>query len=118
LEAFHLSFQLHRYLERFPDICQKKFGRTYDFAALEKRFAYVRRGRRELVTKDVLALFDPNETPFAKYWGTPNEKDVDQALRRDILLGKRKRRLQNVTIKIDPLYLVSVILMPATVPVA
>jgi hypothetical protein len=44
--------------ERFPDICQKKFGRTYDFAALEKRFAYVRRGRRELVTKDVLALFD------------------------------------------------------------
>jgi hypothetical protein len=40
------------------------------------------------------------------------EKDVpmslDQALRRDILLGKRKRRLQNVTIKIDPLYLVSV----------
>jgi hypothetical protein len=40
------------------------------------------------------------------------EKDVplslDQALRRDILLGKRKRRLRNVTIKIDPLYLISV----------
>jgi hypothetical protein len=82
MEALPLSFELHKYLERFPDICQKKFGRTYDFTALEKRFAYVRRGRRELVTKDVLALFDPNETPFAKYWGTPNEKDVDQALRR------------------------------------
>jgi hypothetical protein len=40
------------------------------------------------------------------------EKDVplslDQALRRDILLGKRRRRLRNVTIKIDPLYLISV----------
>jgi hypothetical protein len=33
---------------------------------------------------------------------------LDQALRRDILLGKRKRRLRNVTIKIDPLYLISV----------
>lgn len=40
------------------------------------------------------------------------EKDIpislDQSLRRDILSGKRKRRLRNVTIKMDPLYLVSV----------
>lgn len=40
------------------------------------------------------------------------EKDVpvslEQSLQRDILSGKRKRRLRNVTIKIDPLYLVSV----------
>ncbi len=33
---------------------------------------------------------------------------LDDALRRDIVSGKRKRRLRNVTIKIDPLYLVSI----------
>ncbi|MBI5099017.1 MAG: hypothetical protein HZB30_07225 [Nitrospirae bacterium] len=40
------------------------------------------------------------------------EEDVaislDEALRRDIVKGKRKRKLRNVTIKIDPLYLVSI----------
>ena len=30
------------------------------------------------------------------------------ALRKDILSGKRKRKLQNVSIKLDPLYLVSI----------
>ncbi len=33
---------------------------------------------------------------------------LDDALRRDIASGKRKRKLRNVTIKIDPLYLVSI----------
>ncbi len=33
---------------------------------------------------------------------------LDQSLRRDIISGKRKRRLRNVTFKMDPLYLVSV----------
>ncbi len=33
---------------------------------------------------------------------------LDEALRRDIVTGKRKRKLRNVTIKIDPLYLVSI----------
>lgn len=32
------------------------------------------------MTKDVLALFDPDVTPFARYWGMPNEKAVDVAL--------------------------------------
>jgi len=40
------------------------------------------------------------------------EEDVaislDEALMRDIVSGKRKRKLRNVTIKIDPLYLVSI----------
>src|SRR3990172_2743339 len=40
------------------------------------------------------------------------EEDVaislDEALRRDIVTGKRRRKLQNVTIKIDPLYLISI----------
>jgi predicted DNA binding CopG/RHH family protein len=40
------------------------------------------------------------------------EEDVDigleDALREDILSGKRRRRLQNVSIKLDPLYLQSI----------
>jgi predicted DNA binding CopG/RHH family protein len=33
---------------------------------------------------------------------------LDEALRRDIATGKRGRKLQNVTIKIDPLCLISI----------
>jgi predicted DNA binding CopG/RHH family protein len=33
---------------------------------------------------------------------------LEDALREDILSGKRKRKLQNITIKLDPLYLVSI----------
>jgi len=33
---------------------------------------------------------------------------LDEGLRRDILTGKRRRKLQNVTIKLDPLYLISI----------
>lgn len=33
---------------------------------------------------------------------------LDDALRKDIISGKRKRTLRNVSIKIDPLYLVSI----------
>ncbi|MCL5023677.1 MAG: BrnA antitoxin family protein [Nitrospirae bacterium] len=40
------------------------------------------------------------------------EEDVaislDEALARDIIKGKRRRKLQNVTIKLDPLYLISI----------
>jgi len=33
---------------------------------------------------------------------------LDDALRQDILSGKRKRKLRNITIKLDPLYLLSI----------
>jgi hypothetical protein len=33
---------------------------------------------------------------------------LDDALKQDILSGKRRRKLRNITIKIDPLYLVSI----------
>lgn len=33
---------------------------------------------------------------------------LNEALRRDIVMGKRRRTLQNVTIKLDPLYLISI----------
>ena len=33
---------------------------------------------------------------------------LDEALESDIVMGKRKRKLRNVSIKIDPLYLISI----------
>lgn len=33
---------------------------------------------------------------------------LDEALKKDIISGRRKRRLRNISIKIDPLYLQSV----------
>jgi hypothetical protein len=33
---------------------------------------------------------------------------LDDALKQDILSGKRKRKLRNITIKLDPLYLLSI----------
>jgi hypothetical protein len=33
---------------------------------------------------------------------------LEDALKEDILAGKRKRNLKNITIKIDPLYLLSI----------
>ncbi len=33
---------------------------------------------------------------------------LDEALAKDIATGKRRRKLQNVTIKFDPLYLISI----------
>jgi predicted DNA binding CopG/RHH family protein len=33
---------------------------------------------------------------------------LDEALAKDIVAGRRRRKLQNVTIKLDPLYLISI----------
>jgi len=33
---------------------------------------------------------------------------LNDALRQDILSGKRRRKLRNITIKLDPIYLVSI----------
>ncbi len=33
---------------------------------------------------------------------------INESLRQDILSGKRRRKLRNITIKLDPLYLVSI----------
>ena len=33
---------------------------------------------------------------------------LDEALKQDIISGKRKRKLRNITIKLDPLYLLSI----------
>ena len=56
------GFDLRSYLDRFPEVCKKKFGRTYSFQSLEKKFEQLRSGKRWLVAKDVLNIFDPAQT--------------------------------------------------------
>lgn len=77
-----MSLDLNRYLERFAEVCQSKFGQTYDFTSLEKTFAYLRREDQWLVAKHVEKIFDPRNTPFARYWPQPNLNELDQTLRR------------------------------------
>jgi hypothetical protein len=75
------GFDLKSYLERFPEVYKRRFGRAYSFPSLEKKFEQLRTGKRWLVAKDVLNIFDPAQTPFAHYWPRPIEKELDQALK-------------------------------------
>jgi hypothetical protein len=76
------GFDLKSYLDRFPEVCKQKFGRTYSFRALEKKFEPLCTGNRWLAAKDVLNIFDPTATPFGRYWPKPNEKELDQVLKK------------------------------------
>jgi CRISPR/Cas system-associated endonuclease Cas1 len=49
----------------------------------------LRVGDRWLVAKDVIHLFDPNETPLAQYWGQPNTKEIDRVLAKSKILNPR-----------------------------
>jgi len=75
------GFDLKSYLARFAEVCRKKFGRAYSFATIEKEFGSLRTGGRTLKARDVLKLFDANDTPFRRYWPKPDEKELDRALR-------------------------------------
>jgi len=75
------GFDLRSHLDRFPEVCKRKFGRTYSFHSLEKKFEQIRSGKRWLVAKDVLNIFDPAQTAFGRYWPKPVEKELDRALR-------------------------------------
>ncbi len=76
------GFDLKFYLDRFPEVCKQKFGRTYSFRALEKKFEPLCTGNRWLAAKDVLNIFDPTATAFGRYWPKPNEKELDQILKK------------------------------------
>lgn len=79
-------FDLKSYFERFPEVCRRKFGRTYNFRTLEKKFEPLQAGKRWLVAKDVLNIFDPNQTPFERYWTRPNQRELDRVLRNQRLV--------------------------------
>jgi hypothetical protein len=76
-----LAFELQRYLELFPKLCQERYGRVYSFRQVEKRFEKLREGRRWLVAKDVLDLFDPQVSPFHRAWPAPAGKLLDSHLK-------------------------------------
>lgn len=83
-------FSLQPYLERFPEVCKLKFGRTYDFKKLEREFVHLGRGDRWLTATDISKLFDPDLTPFERYWPRPAEKSLDELLkRRRVKIGPR-----------------------------
>jgi hypothetical protein len=75
-----LAFQLAPYLHNWDEICRKKFGRSYEFAPLEDYFREHATGKRHLTAKDVGKLFNPENTPFAKYWPRPHGKALDEIL--------------------------------------
>ena len=75
-----MPFQLASYVTRFDEILRKKFGRSYDFAALEAYFREHATGKRHLTAKDVGKLFNVENTPFAKYWPRPHTKALDEVL--------------------------------------
>jgi hypothetical protein len=78
-----MRFDLNDYVQRFPLVCKEKFGRTYDFAAIEKRFASHRDGKHILSAKDVVYLFDPAVSPFGNYWPHPPKKVLEETLSRE-----------------------------------
>ncbi len=87
-----VGFPLAHYRDQFPRVCREKFGRCYNFARLEKRLEPLRTGQRWLVARDVLTLFDPENTPLARYWTIPPEKDLDRALKQRLYLGPLERQ--------------------------
>jgi hypothetical protein len=66
--------------KQFDLICKQKFGCTYDLAALEAYFREHASGNRHLTAKDVSKVFNPENTPYAKYWPRPHMKTLEEAL--------------------------------------
>jgi hypothetical protein len=79
------DFDLKVYLALFPTVCKRKFNRSYNLAKLEKELEQVRTGGRQLTARDVMKIFDPERTPYARYWPKPNEKELNRALTREPL---------------------------------
>jgi hypothetical protein len=71
-----VPFQLQAYLELFPQICQTKFSRRFDFARIESDFRFLARGERDLQPRDILKVFEERATPFGRYWNHPPEKEL------------------------------------------
>jgi len=93
-------FDLKAYLDYFPEVCKRKFGRVYSFHALEKKFEPLCTGNRWLAAKDVMNIFDPAATPFARYWPRPNEAELDAVLKKArLVLGPAPADLRELVRK-------------------
>ncbi len=71
------SFDLRSYLGRFPEVCERKFLRRFDFAKLENEFEPLRTGVLGLTGRDVEKIFEKDRTPFARYWQPPETKVLE-----------------------------------------
>ena len=80
-----MALDLQSYFVLFDDVCRVKFGQTYRFEKLEKSFAYLRRDTQWLTASHIEKLFDPANTPFARYWPRPDLKALDKTLRAERL---------------------------------
>jgi len=80
-----MSFDLKSYLDRFDEVSKLKYGRAYNFSAIEKKLAQLREGKRWLVARDVTSLFQSDSTPHGRYWKPSSERDLDAALRKQRL---------------------------------
>lgn len=74
------GLNLRSYLDRFPEVCEQKFSRRYDFAKVEKEFEQVRRGGSRLMARDVAKIFDQTRTPFSRYWPQPEARTLEKKL--------------------------------------
>jgi len=60
--------------------------------------------KKRRVERDWAVYYD-NTNPLNEITDDAVDFNLDNQLREDILSGKRKRRLRNVTIRIDPLHI-------------
>ncbi len=58
--------------------------------------------------KDWIAYYDEKKDALGEISEDPVDLSLDEGLRRDIESGKRRRKLKNITIKIDPLQIMAI----------
>ena len=64
-------------------------------------------GRQKKKERDWVAYYEETDI-LGEIEEEPVDLVLDDSLRREILSGKRKRKLKNVTIKIDPLQIMAI----------
>ena len=80
------GFDLTYYLDRFPEVCRQKFGRTYSFRALEKKFEPAVHGQSMAGGEGCAEHFRSRGHAVPRYWPRPNEKELDQILKKSRLV--------------------------------
>jgi hypothetical protein len=77
------GFDLQSYRDRFSEASRALFGRTYSFQTLEKNFAPLMRESSWLTIGHIMTLYDPTQTPYARYWPRPDAKQLDLTLKKE-----------------------------------
>jgi hypothetical protein len=79
------------YRSKFDEICEKKYGRRFNFPKVEKKLREVGEGERPLEPKDIEVVFDASATPFSDYSVADVKKMADSLRGRKIWLGKERQ---------------------------